>query len=327
MKDPKLSVILITYNHEKYIEKALDSVLSQVTDFPFEIVIGDDCSPDDTKNIIREYRDKYPDIIRIVHREKNTGRPTLNVYETTMKCRGDYLAYLEGDDYWTDSDKLQKQMDFLNEHPEYIACTHSHKMIDDNGNDITDPEILKISDMYKWSGEFTMDDFEKSGFWPGHYASVVSKNIYKNKKHDYTILYKSHDFVDDGQILLFLLMEGKIYRLDDEMSVWRYVKKSGGNSWTSRSMKRNIQKEDILMSMELMKWLEKEYSLRDYAKIKAKKDFETALYLYSSSPSKENWQTVREIFEYNIKHVVMEDKKVSLIPYCIKCVKDKFTKY
>ena len=327
MKDPKLSVILITYNHEKYIEKALDSVLSQVTDFPFEIVIGDDCSPDDTKNIIREYRDKYPDIIRIVHREKNTGRPTLNVYETTMKCRGDYLAYLEGDDYWTDSDKLQKQMDFLNEHPEYIACTHSHKMIDDNGNDITDPEILKISDMYKWSGEFTMDDFEKSGFWPGHYASVVSKNIYKNKKHDYTILYKSHDFVDDGQILLFLLMEGKIYRLDDEMSVWRYVKKEGGNSWTSRSMKRNIQKEDILMSMELMKWLEKEYSLRDYAKIKAKKDFETALYLYSSSPSKENWQTVREIFEYNIKHVVMEDKKVSLIPYCIKCVKDKFTKY
>ena len=327
MKDPKLSVILITYNHETYIEKALDSVLSQVTDFPFEIVIGDDCSPDDTKNIIREYRDKYPDIIRIVHREKNTGRPTLNVYETTMKCRGDYLAYLEGDDYWTDSDKLQKQMDFLNEHPEYIACTHSHKMIDDNGNDITDPEILKISDMYKWSGEFTMDDFEKSGFWPGHYASVVSKNIYKNKKHDYTILYKSHDFVDDGQILLFLLMEGKIYRLDDEMSVWRYVKKAGGNSWTSRSMKRNIQKEDILMSMELMKWLEKEYSLRDYAKIKAKKDFETALYLYSSSPSKENWQTVREIFEYNIKHVVMEDKKVSLIPYCIKCVKDKFTKY
>ena len=172
-----------------------------------------------------------------------------------------------------------------------------------------------------------MDDFEKSVFWPGHYASVVSKNIYKNKKHDYTILYKSHDFVDDGQILLFLLMEGKIYRLDDEMSVWRYVKKAGGNSWTSRSMKRNIQKEDILMSMELMKWLEKEYSLRDYAKIKAKKDFETALYLYSSSPSKENWQTVREIFEYNIKHVVMEDKKVSLIPYCIKCVKDKFTKY
>ena len=324
MKDPKLSVILITYNHEKYIRKALDSVLSQETDFPFEIVIGDDCSPDDTKNIIREYRDNYPDIIRLVHREKNTGRPTLNVYETTMKCRGDYLAYLEGDDYWTDTHKLQKQMDFLNEHPEYIACTHAHKMIDDTDNDISDPQLLKISDMYKWSGEFTMEDFKTSGQWPGHYASVVSKNIYKNAKHDYTILYKAHDFVDDGQILLFLLMEGKIFRLDDEMSVWRYVKKSGGNSWTSRSMKRNIQKEDILMSKTLMKWLEDEYGLDEYAKVKAHKDFETAIYLYSGSPSKENWQLVREVFDYNIKHVVMEDKKVSLIPYCIKCVKRRF---
>ena len=326
MKNPKLSVILITFNHEKYIRKALDSVLSQETNFPFEVVIGDDCSPDDTKNIIREYRDKYPDQVRLVHREKNTGRPTLNVYETTMNCRGDYLAYLEGDDYWTDTHKLQKQMDFLESHPEYIACTHAHKMIDDEGRDITDSDILKISDLYKWSGEFTMEDFKHSGHWPGHYATVVSKNIYKNAKHDYTILYRSHDFVDDGQILLFLLKEGKIFRLDDEMSVWRYVRKSGGNSWTSRSMKRNIQKEDVLMSKTLMKWLEDEYGLNDYAKVKAKKDFETALYIFANAPSKENWQTVREVFEYNIKHVVMEDKKVKLIPYCIKCVKGKFIK-
>lgn len=324
MKDPKLSVILITYNHEKYIRRALDSVLSQETDFPFEVVIGDDCSPDDTKNIIKEYRNNYPEQIRLVHREKNTGRPTLNVYETTMKCRGEYLAYLEGDDYWTDTKKLQKQVDFLESHPEYIACTHAHRMIDDNNEYITDPETLKISDMYKWSGKFTMEDFKTSGCWPGHYATVVSKNIYKNAKHDYTILYKAHDFVDDGQILLFLLMEGDIFRLDDEMSVWRYVKKSGGNSWTSRSMKRNIQKEDIIMSQALMKWLEAEYGLTAYAKTKAQKDFETALYLYANSPSKENWQVVREIFEYNIKHVVMEDKKVKLIPYCIKCVRKKF---
>lgn len=324
MKDPKLSVILITYNHEKYIRKALDSVLAQETDFPFEIVIGEDCSPDDTKNIVKEYRDNYPDKIRLVHREKNTGRPTLNVYETTMKCKGEYLAYLEGDDYWTDTKKLQKQVDFLESHKEYIACTHAHKMIDDEGKDITDSETLKVSNMYRWSGKFTMDDFKTSGFWPGHYASVVSRNIYKKAKHDYTILYKAHDFVDDGQILLFLLMEGDIYRLDDEMSAWRYVKKAGGNSWTSRSMKRNIQKEDIKMTMTLMKWLEDEYGLDDYAKVKAQKDFETALYLYANGPAKEAWQFVREVFEYNIKHVVMEDKKVKLIPYCIKCVRKKY---
>lgn len=326
MKNPKLSVVLITYNHEKYIRRALDSVLMQETDFPFEVVIGDDCSPDDTKNIVREYRDLYPQQVKLVHREKNTGRPTLNVYETTMKCKGEYLAYLEGDDYWTDPKKLQKQVNFLEEHPEYIACTHTHKMIDEDGNDISDPEVLKMSEFYRWSGVFTMDDLRKSGHWPGHFATVVSKNIYKNAKHDYTILYKAHDFVDDGQILLFLLMEGNIYRLDEEMSVWRYVRKSGGNSWTSRSMKRNIQKEDVLMSRTLMEWLENEYGLSDFAKVKAEKDFETALYLYANAPSKENWQFVREIFEYNIKHVVKEDKKVRLLPYCIKCVKKKFIK-
>lgn len=324
MKDPKLSVILITYNHEKYVRKALDSILMQETDFPFEIVIGDDCSPDDTKNIIREYRKKHEDKIRIVFREKNTGRPTLNVYETTMKCRGQYLAYLEGDDYWTDPHKLQKQVDFLESHPDYIACTHSHRMIDDNGDFIEDAELLKISDLYDWSGDFTMEDFKKSGRWPGHYASVVSRNIYKNAKHDYTILYRAHDFVDDGQILLFLLMEGKIFRFDEVMSVWRYVRKPGGNSWSSRSMKRNIQKEDILMTRTLMQWLEEEYGLGEYAVYKAQKDFETSLYLFANAPCKENWQTVRDLFDYNIKHVVMKDEKVSLLPYCIKCVKKKF---
>lgn len=324
MTDPKLSVIVITYNHEKYIRKALDSVLSQKTDFPFEVIIGDDCSPDDTKNIVKEYKKAYPDQVRLVHREKNTGRPTLNVYETTMKCRGEYIAYLEGDDYWLDENKLQKQVDFLDAHPEYIACTHSHKMIDDDSNDITDPEILSISDLYNWSGKFTMEDFKHSAKWPGHYASVVSRNIYINAKHDYTILYKAHDFVDDGQILLFLLMEGDIYRMDDCMSVWRYVKKAGGNSWTSRAQKRNIEKEDCLLTKTLMKWLEDEYGLDEYAKVKAKKVFENSLYIYSKMPSKENWQFVREIFEYNIKHVVMEDKKVRLLPYCIKCVKEKY---
>lgn len=75
-----------------------------------------------------------------------------------------------------------------------------------------------------------------------------------------------------------------------------------------------------------MKWLEDEYGLTEYAKTKAQKDFETALYLFANQPTKDNWQVVREIFDYNIKHVVMDDKKVKLIPYCIKCVRKKFVK-
>lgn len=326
MKKPKLSVILITYNHEKFIRKAIESILAQETDFPFEIVVGEDCSPDQTRQIIKEYRKEYPDIIRLMHREKNTGRPTLNVYETTMACKGDYLAYLEGDDYWTDTHKLQKQVDFLEAHPEYIACTHSNKLIDENGQDIPTEELPSQASLYQWSGEYTMEDFKKEPHWPGHYATVVSKNIYKNSKHDYSILYKAHDFIDDGQILLFLLKEGNIFRMEDEMSVWRYVKKAGGNSWNSRAMKRDLWKEDVMMTTKIMEWLEKEYGLTDYAREKAVRQFDTALTVFSKNPCPENWQFVRNTFEYNIKHVYMQDKKVKLIPFCISRVKNKYSK-
>ncbi len=323
MNNPKLSVIFITYNHEKYVRKALDSVLNQETDFDFEVIIGEDCSTDKTGEIVREYASKYPDKIVFVPREKNSKRPTLNVYETTMRARGEYLAYLEGDDYYTDMKKLQKQVDFLDTHKEYIACTHTFTLIDDNDDEILDKETRKVADLYIWSGKFTFHDYKTSGKWPGHYATVVSRNIYKEGKFDYTILYRAHDFVDDGVILLFLLMQGDIFRMDDVMTVWRYVKKSGGNSWSSRSMKRNIIREDCYLTQTLMKWLESEVGLGEFAEKKAKHDFETALTMFASVPSKENWKFINDMFEYNIKHVVRKDKKTYLFPYIAESVINK----
>ncbi|MCR5356780.1 MAG: glycosyltransferase, partial [Lachnospiraceae bacterium] len=167
MENIKLSVIFITYNHEKYVEKALRSVCEQETDFAYEVVVGEDCSTDSTREILKRVAAEYPDKVRLLFREKNFGRPTLNVYNTTMECRGEYLAYLEGDDYWTDKFKLKKQVDFLEEHPEYIACTHDCVMIDENGDEITDEAVLKVGDMYKWSGKFTYDDYKHSEKWPG----------------------------------------------------------------------------------------------------------------------------------------------------------------
>ncbi|MCR4922827.1 MAG: glycosyltransferase, partial [Lachnospiraceae bacterium] len=113
-KEPKVSVIFITYNHEKYVEKALKSVLDQKTDFDFEVIVGEDCSTDSTRAVINDLlaREEYKKrTVKLLYREKNLGRPTLNVYQTTMECRGEYLAYLEGDDYWSDPLKLQKQVD------------------------------------------------------------------------------------------------------------------------------------------------------------------------------------------------------------------------
>ncbi len=323
----KLSVIFITYNHEKYVEKALRSVLDQKTDFEFEVVIGEDCSTDSTREIIERVIKDYPKaIVRPIFREKNTGRPTLNVYETTMAAKGDYLAYLEGDDYYTDDNKLKKQVDFLEAHKEYIACTHGCVMVDEDGCEIKDKELLKIGELYDYSGVFTFEDYKYSGKWPGHYASVVSRNIYREGKYDYSILPRAHDFVDDALILLFLLIQGDIYRFDETMSAWRYVRKKGGKNWNSLSLERDLIRDDCYLSKTMTKWVEDAVGLTEYSKLRAKKDFGTALKLFLKRPSKENYRFLRDMYEYGMTHVVMEDKKTTLFYCALMMIKEKLKK-
>src|SRR5215831_15832736 len=121
-----LSVCVITYNHEEYIAEALEGVLKQVTDFPFEVVIGEDKSADRTREICESYAAKYPQI-RILPPEENMGMMK-NFWRTWKACQGKYIAYLEGDDYWTDPLKLQKQVDFLEANPGYSTCFHNITM-------------------------------------------------------------------------------------------------------------------------------------------------------------------------------------------------------
>lgn len=320
MSDIKLSVIFITYNHERYVERALRSVCEQVTDFDFEVVVGEDCSTDSTREILKRVAAEYPDKVRLLFREKNLKRPTLNVYKTTMECKGKYLAYLEGDDYWIDMNKLQKQVDFLEEHPEYIACTHTCTMIDEHGDEITNAAMLAVGDLYDWKGEYTFEDFKNSSKWPGHYATVVSRNIYLEKKYDYTILYRAHDFVDDAVILLFLLIQGKIFRMDENMSAWRYVRKDTGTNWNSLSMQRDIVRDDCYLSQTLMKWVDTAIGLSESAKVRARHDFETSLDIFLHHPNKDNYQFLRDMYDYNIKQVVRKGKRTTLFGYCLRAV-------
>ena len=120
---PLVSVCLITYNHEKYIRRALESVLAQETTFPIEIVIGEDHSTDTTREIVLEFKNKYPQVIRTILSSYNLGM-NRNLIRTLQQCRGKYIALLEGDDLWTSPDKLQKQSKFLENHPECSICFH-----------------------------------------------------------------------------------------------------------------------------------------------------------------------------------------------------------
>lgn len=130
--DPVVSVHLLTYNHADYIREAIESVLMQEVGFPMEIVLGDDDSSDGTREICIEYAEEYPDLIRLQlhHRENNIhlrGQPThvFQYWYNTLSARGDYIAILSGDDYWTDTRKLQKQVSFLRENPTYSLTYHN----------------------------------------------------------------------------------------------------------------------------------------------------------------------------------------------------------
>jgi glycosyltransferase involved in cell wall biosynthesis len=120
----KLSVAMITYNHERFITQALESVLAQRVNFDYEIVVGEDCSTDDTRAIVMYFHRRYPGRIVPLLREKNIGGAR-NIELTLAACRGQYVAMLEGDDYWTCEDKLQRQVDFLDANPDYAILLSS----------------------------------------------------------------------------------------------------------------------------------------------------------------------------------------------------------
>jgi glycosyltransferase involved in cell wall biosynthesis len=127
---PVVSVLMIAYNHERYISQAIRSILEQKTSFPFELVIGEDCSADGTREIVRAWQRDNPERIRVIYSEKNVGA-NKNFARTYASCRGSYIAICEGDDAWGDSTKLEKQVNLLQNNTEYVVSYHDALVIDD----------------------------------------------------------------------------------------------------------------------------------------------------------------------------------------------------
>jgi len=121
MNGPLVSVCLITYNHKKYIEQAIESVLAQKINFDWEIIVADDFSTDGTRDILKKYQQKYPQLFRLILQEKNVG-PAANFFDLISSPKGKYIAYMECDDYWTDPMKLQTQTDFMEANPNFSLC-------------------------------------------------------------------------------------------------------------------------------------------------------------------------------------------------------------
>jgi len=167
----KLTICMITYNHALYISQAIESIISQETNFKYELVIADDCSTDTTRDICIEYKKKYPEKIRLVLPEKNLGMMQ-NFINTLSFCKGKYIALCEGDDYWTDPSKLQKQVDFLEANPDFAICFHNMQIIYEGvegENRISNPmqkEVTTIYDLANGNYIYTASCVFRNGLIP-----------------------------------------------------------------------------------------------------------------------------------------------------------------
>lgn len=231
MSDIKVSVVMATYNHSQYIEKALRSAVSQKVNFKYEIVVGDDASLDDTAQIVARLYNEYPDIVIPVLREENLGAMS-NVEDLLSRCNGEYIAFLEGDDFWISSEKLQKQVDFLDENSEYVACYHKNIKVDENGK-----TIVAKDDNYCKHHDYTIEEFSDFVL-PGHTATMlVRKSVFENlyKNTDIQAVIKRHRYVAGDKLLsLYLLIVGKVYCFDDVMSAYRCIEKKNGTNFSSK---------------------------------------------------------------------------------------------
>ncbi len=158
--EPKVSVAMVTYRHGPFLAQAIESVLSQQTNFPFELVIGEDCSPDNTREVALEYAARYPDKIRLELPEKNIGL-TRNLSRTIGACRGKYVAWLEGDDYWTSPHKLQTQADYLDQNPDIAWCFTRAEVVNAEGTPIPTNSPLK-----EVKPKYTLDEYLRLTFHP-----------------------------------------------------------------------------------------------------------------------------------------------------------------
>jgi len=239
----KLSVCIFTFNHLEYISQAIESVLMQKTNFNFEIVIGEDHSTDGTREIVTSYQKKYPDKIRGYLNDKNLGVMPNNVY-TLSKCRGKYIALLDGDDFWISDEKIQRQVDFLDNNPNFVLCFHDAMIFNQDGRydsrtccgpkqkkTVSLTDIICDTHIPTGSAVFRRQGLE--GFPPKGYCDLKAT---------------------DRPLFLFLSAFGQSYYFNECWSVYR---KHSNGDWTKRSYQNQW-----LTHLQIHKFMNRHFSSR-----------------------------------------------------------------
>ena len=213
-----ISVAMITYNQSDFIEQALHTIRMQKNVEILEVVIGDDASTDNTKQLIKRFSKSADLNIRIIERSLNVG-PSRNLYEVLLSCNGEYIAILEGDDYWTDDLKLYKQLSLVRDRSEVVACSHRHSVVDFHGAVIQEECDGPGRPM---TGLYGLKDFEEYRYM-GMIGSWLFRNIFKLDSLDYSIIYTADRYIADITLNLILCVSGNIIVMPENMSASRFV--------------------------------------------------------------------------------------------------------
>lgn len=218
-KVPLVSVKMITYNHELYIAQAIEGVLMQETDFPIELVIGEDCSTDRTREIVFEYQKKHPDIIRVIASDKNVGAKR-NSLRVENACRGKYIAFCEGDDYWHYPLKLQKQINILETNPE-VGMVHA----DFDTLDQVRGRI--INSTYKVAGKIYPQQEDicrlmlKKKYDVATCTVCVRRSLLNEIREKYSSLFAPSFPVGDFQLWFCFAFHSRIVLLEESLATYR----------------------------------------------------------------------------------------------------------
>ena len=245
-----VSICCTVYNHEKYLRKCLDGFVMQKTNFKYEILIHDDASTDSSANIIREYEKKYPDIIKPIYQSENQYSQGIKISWTYQypRVKGKYIALCEGDDYWSDNHKLQKQFNALEKHSDCVFCTHRVRFIADSGEIINQslPTSINHTVILK------KDEWVK-GCLSSNYLFQTSSYFFKSKivkKYIYEIPeFIKAAIVGDTPLMLLSADIGNCIYLEDEMSCYRI---NSDSSWTRSMQNVNQRRKHVQKGIEYL---------------------------------------------------------------------------
>ncbi len=214
-----LSILVPIYNQEAYIVQCLDSILMQKTQYDFEVLVGEDASTDGSRAVLKRYEAEHPGFLNIFYREKNMYHSACtNQQDLRSRSKGKYMITLEGDDFWTDENKIEKQIAFLETHPEYIAVAHNCSVVDEfsQPNGEAYPECKE--------NEYSLEQYVLN-IYPGQTATLMSRNYYLDPDLiDTSILEKTRI---DRAVYFMLCCSGRIYCMQTVMSAYRHVVDKG----------------------------------------------------------------------------------------------------